>query len=233
MQHQRESGQLGGDLFQTGKVKLGFALEFVGAVARADGDGQGVASGAPHKLHSLVRVGIDVIGGGDMFLHTGQFAQFGFHPHSPGVGIFHHLFGHGDVFLEGQMRAVDHHRGETAVDAVPAHFKRRTVVQVHHDRHVALVQSGLHQLHDVFLSGVLAGSGGNLKNDGSFLFRRGLHDALDDFHVVYVKGADGVASPIGALKHVFGSDQRHGILLEYFKIYCCSSCSAAAAAPLL
>ena len=42
------------------------------------------------------------------------------------------------------------------------------------------------------------------------LYLGGLGDALDDFHVVYVESADGVAAFIGLLEHFLGIHDRHG-----------------------
>ena len=84
------------------------------------------------------------------------------------------------------------------------------MVEMDADRNLGrLGESGLDELHDVNLTGVFTGTGGNLKNNRGFFIRGSLHDALDDFHVVHVEGADGVVAVIGGLEHFFGSNKRH------------------------
>ena len=111
------------------------------------------------------------------------------------------------------MRTVDHDGGEASVDAGLADVEIRAVIQMHHHGEVVFHESGFHQLHDVGLSGIFAGSRGNLKDKGRPFLASGLHDALDDFHVVHVERADGVAFPAGALKHGFGCGKGHEYLL--------------------
>ena len=155
-----------------------------------------------------------MLGGTDVFLDAGQLAQLGFHPDPPGVGIVHHLFGQGDIFLIGQVRTVDHHRSEAAVNAVLAHLEAGAVVQMHHHGHGGVFdQGGLHQFHDVGLTGVFAGSGGNLEDHRGFFLGGGPHDALDDFHIVDVERAYGVAPGVGGGEHFSGTHKRHGFLL--------------------
>ena len=210
MQHQRIAGHHGRNLVEAFEVELGFALELVRAVTRADGDGQRVAAGALDEFHGLIGIGVDALFGGNVFFHAGELTEFGFHPHAAVVGVVHHLLRDGDVFLEGQVRAVDHDGAEAAVDAGLAQFKVGAVIEMHHHREIGLGKGGFHQFHDVHLTGILAGAGGNLKDQRRALFRAGLHDALNDFHVVDVESADGIPFLVGAGKHLFGSGDRHG-----------------------
>ena len=107
------------------------------------------------------------------------------------------------------MRAVDHDGGEAAVDAGLAEFEVGAVVEMHADGDVGVFEGGFNELHDVVLASVLAGAGGDLEDQGRALFGAGFHDALDDFHVVHVESADGIAFLVGAVKHLFGSSNRH------------------------
>ena len=215
VQHQRIAGQAFADLFQAFEVQLGFALELVGTMAGADGHGQGVAARALHEVHGLVGVGVHMVGIAHMLFHTGQLAQFGFHPDAARVGVFHHLLGQGDVFFIGQVRAVDHHGGETAVDTVAAQFEAGAVVQMHHHGHGRILgQGGFHQLHEVFLPGIAARARRDLKDHGGFFLRGGLHDALHDFHVVDVERAHSIPARIGGGEHFLRPDKRHGFLLH-------------------
>ncbi|MPM98516.1 hypothetical protein SDC9_145704 [bioreactor metagenome] len=168
MEHNGEAGQASANLLQNVKAQLGLlpGLEFVGAVAGADGDGQRVHPGGLHKFLDLVWVGVGGVGGRhlDVVLHPGQTAQLPFHHHAVVVGVFHHLAGELDVILKGMLGAVDHHRGEAAVDAGLADLKALAVVQMHADGQAGVLQSGIDELHQVNMLGVFAGAGGNLKN---------------------------------------------------------------------
>ena len=147
--------------------------------------------------------------GGDVLFDPGEAAQFGFHPDAVVMGVFHDPFGHGDVFFEGMVRAVDHHGREPAVHARLADVEVRAVVEVQHHGEIGFKQPGLNELHDVVLARVLAGSGGHLKDERGLFLGSGLHDPLYDLHVVDVECADGVAFPVGTFKHGSGSGKRH------------------------
>ena len=147
MQDERVTGHQIADLFKAFEVELGFALEFVRAVAGADGDGERVAAGTLHKLHGLIGIGIDAVLGRDVFLNPGKAAQFGFHPDAVGMGVFHDPLGHGNILFEGVVRTVNHHGGEAAVNAGLAGFKIRAVIQVQGNGDLgALNDRRLHQL---------------------------------------------------------------------------------------
>ena len=204
MQHNGHPRQQLADLLQAVEVELGFALELVRAVAGADGDGQRIAAGAGDEVLGLLGVGVDVLVGTHVLLHTGQAAQLGLDPHAAGVGVFHHALGLGDVFLVGQVRAVVHNGGEAAVDDVFAELKIGAVVQVQHHGQVGHFKGRLHELDDVILPGVLARTGGDLQDERGVFRHARLHDALDDLHIIHVERADGVAAGIGFCEHFLG-----------------------------
>ena len=218
MQHQGVAGHELADFFQAFKVEFGFALKFIRPVAGTDGDGQGVAARALHKLHGLVRVGVNGFFRGDFVFHTGQPAELGLHPDAARPGVIHHFFGQGDVFFEGQVRAVDHHRGETAVNAGLADGEVLAVVEVEHEGQVAFQKGRFHQLDQIILPGVFARAGGHLKNGRGLLFRGRFNNALDDFHIIDVESAHGVAFFVGSFKQKFGTDQGHGSDLRSVKV---------------
>jgi hypothetical protein len=70
------------------------------------------------------------------------------------------------------------------------------------------------------LVGVLAGSGGNLEDDGAFRLDASLDDCLELFHVVEVVGGDGEPAPDCFLEDFYRIDQselfvtRHSALLH-------------------
>ncbi len=99
------------------------ALELVGAVAGADGDGQAVAAGPLDELLGLVGVGqhgvllVDL----DVLFDAAQHAQLGLDADALGVGALDDALGDRDVLVERLVRGVDHHRAvEARVDAVVA-----------------------------------------------------------------------------------------------------------------
>ena len=91
------------------------------------------------------------------------------------------------------------------------------MVQVEHDGDVgALDDSGLHQLDQIGVVGVGAGTLGHLEDQGGVQVTGGLGDALHDLHIVDVERADGITTVVGLLEHFLGSDQRHtSHLLKY------------------
>jgi len=182
-------------------------------VAGADGDGERVAPGALHEFDGLIGVGVDRVFGRDLVLDARQLAQFGLDPHALVVGVFDHAAGDGDVLLVGQVRTVDHDGGEAAVDARLADVEVLTVVEVQHHRQVGVKQGGFDELDDVILARILARARRYLKDERGAFFGPRLHDALYDFHVVHVEGANGVAFTVGPCEHLSGTGQRHMLLL--------------------
>ena len=125
------------------------------------------------------------------------------------VSVFHDLLGDLDVFGKGFAGHIDHDGGEAAVDAALAELKAVAVVQMEADGQVGLDDGGLHQLHQIGMVGIGPGALGHLEDQGSFQLLGGLGDALDDFHVVDVEGADGVPSVVGFFEHFGGGNQCH------------------------
>ena len=76
--------------------------------------------------------------------------------------------------------------------------------------------SGLDQLDQIVVVGIGAGALGNLQNDRSVLFLAGFGDALNDFHVVDVESADGVAAVVSLLEHFGCSYQRHNDISLFY-----------------
>ena len=135
------------------------------------------------------------------------------------MGVFHHLAGHFDVFLKAVFAAVDHDRGEAAVDAGLAHVEVLAVVQVQGDGQVGVGDGGLYQLGEIDMLGIFPRAGGHLQDDGRPLRLGGFGDALDDLHIIDVEGADGVTAGVGFLKHFFGGDQWHDSFLLVLDIF--------------
>ena len=139
-----------------------------------------------------------------MLFHTGQAAQFGFDPHALVVGVFDHFFGLGDVFFKRQVGTVDHDRRKPAVNDFLADLEIGSMIQMENNGQVLVFHGRLHQFANVDKPRVLLGSCGNLENEGRFFLVTGLHDALDDFHIVDVEGTDGKSFLVGTVEHFLG-----------------------------
>ena len=114
MENDGEAGELLFDLMEHVECEWGrnelaglgiagalLGLELVSAVAGADGDGEGIATGAGGEVDHFFRTGVVGFLGGNLIFHTGQDAEFGFDGHVMGVSICDDFAGQGDVFLEG------------------------------------------------------------------------------------------------------------------------------------
>ncbi len=185
--------------------------ELVGAVAGTDGDGQGVAAGLVHELFHFLGAGVGGVLSGnlDLVLYAGQTAQLGLDHNAVVVRILDHLLGNLDVLSEGLAGSVDHNGGKAAVDAALAGFKAVAVVQMQADGQTRLDDGGLHQLDQVGVVGIGAGTLGDLKNQGRADFLGSFGDSLDDLHVVDIEGADGITAVISLLKHFGSSNKGH------------------------
>lgn len=216
------AGQEFSYFFQSFIVQIGVAFVFVGAVAGADGNGQGVAAGAFYKFRSLVGVCEDGIFGidADHIFHAGQTAQFCFYDYAFVMGIFYDLLCDFDVFFKGMLGAVIHDRGESAVNAGFADFIGGTVIQVKGSGDFRIIlQRNFYKAYDVFLPCIVAGAFGGLKNDRRFFFLGSFHNALDDFHIVHIESTDGIMTFIGFLKHFSSSYKRHSDDLPFKLIH--------------
>ena len=129
------------------------------------------------------------------------------------VGVLHHLFGEGDVILEGLGGGVDHDGGKAAVNAAFADLKIRAVIEVQGDGQAGIGLGGLHELDEIDVLGILARAGGHLQDQGGIHLRCGLGDALDDLHIVHVERADGIAAFIGFPEHFLRRYDWHDITL--------------------
>ena len=215
VQHDRETGQLLGAFFQHVKPELRFCagLEFVGAVAGADGDSQRVAAGAGCEINNFFWMRIHGFVGfnGNFIFHAGQRAEFCFDHNTVIMRIFNNFTGEGNIFFIGLGRSVDHNGGETAVNTALAELEAVTVVQMQSDRDFGIqLNRGFHQLDQVGVVGIGAGPLGNLQNDGSLQLAGSIGNALDDLHVVDVERADCVSAVISFFKHFSCGNKCHG-----------------------
>ena len=148
-------------------------------------------------------------------LRADQMAQFGFDHTIVFVRVFHDFFGDFDVFLEGFVAGVNHHAGETFVDAFLAQFEGIAVVQVDRNGDGGQADGGLNEFLEINRVGVLARALGNLEHHRRlFLFAR-LDDGLKQFHVVDVERAQRVFAFQRLGKKFPGMCQWHTISLWF------------------
>ena len=213
MQHDREAGQPSADLLENveAELRLLAGLKLVRAVAGADGDGQRVDAGLGHELLDLRRVGVGSVGGGDVdrVLDAGESAQLALDDDASGVRVVDDLLGQRDIVLERVVAAVDHNRGEAAVDAGLAELERVAVVEVDADGQPGVLNGGFDELHQINMLGVVARARGNLQDQRRVFLHRRFGDALNDLHIVDVERADGVAALIRFFEHFRGCNKWH------------------------
>ena len=233
MQHDGEAGQTLGDFLQHIEAQRGrdedallidgalLGLELVSAVARADGDGEGVAAGLGDEFLDLFGAGVGrlVRGDLDLILDAGERAKLGLDHDAMVVRVFDDLLRDLDVFGKGLGGGVDHHGGEAAVDAGLAGLEVRAVVKVQHDGDIgAALDRRFDELDKVGVVRVGAGALADLKDHGSVLFLACLGDALHDLHIVDVERADGVSAVIGLFEHFGRCYERHNIFSFFSKV---------------
>ena len=114
-----------------------------------------------------------------------------------------------DVVFKAMLGTVDHDGREAAVDAGLADLKILAVVQMQSQGQTCLSNSSLDQLDQIVVLGILSCAGRDLQNDRGLFLCGSFCDALDDLHIVYIEGTDGVAALIGLFKHFFCGYEWH------------------------
>jgi hypothetical protein len=92
-------------------------------VRSADRDGERVAACAGSEVDHFFGVGVCVVVGRNFVLDACEHTEFAFDSYVKLMSVVAYFLCEGNVFFVGEMRAVDHHRRETAVDAVLAEFE--------------------------------------------------------------------------------------------------------------
>ena len=88
---------------QTVEIQPG--LPFVLPVSGTDSHSQASYTGLFHKIAGLFGIGIGSFTHMNVILGTAYLAQFSLHRYPDGPGNLQDLFGRGDVFFQGQLRA--------------------------------------------------------------------------------------------------------------------------------
>src|SRR5262245_49922306 len=116
MHDERKSGQTCLDFFEDIEVQRLPALEFEGAVARADGAGEGVTARLLDELLSFTGIcetGVAFLDF-DVLLDAPEHAELGFDRNAYRVRRIHDALCDLDVLVKRIVRGVDHHGAEEA-----------------------------------------------------------------------------------------------------------------------
>ena len=206
--------------------------ELVGAVAGADGDGQGIDLGLLHEVGGLFRVGQQLaviehaFGANAVFLtgHAGlqaaQATQLALDGHTAGMGEGNGLLGHAHVVVVVggglavfAQRAVHHHRGKTQLDRALADVRAGAVVLVHAHRDMReFLDGGQDQVAQEGRASVFARAGGSLNDDRGVRLVGRFHDGAHLLKVVDVEGRHAVAELSGVVEHLAHADKCHVFL---------------------
>ena len=156
-----------------------------------------------------------------VILDAGQYAELAFDRHVELMSIVDHFLRQRDIFLVGEMRAVDHHRREAHVDARFAKLERVAVIEVQHDLRMGAAQllgvldGPLSHIAQQRLIGVLASAARHLQNDGRLGLDRSLNDGLHLLHVVEVERSDRILPCDGLLEHLAGVHQTQILVVNH------------------
>ncbi len=135
-----------------------------------------------------------------LILDAGQDAEFAFHRNVKLVGVVNHLLGEGHVLLEGERRAVDHHRREAVVDTVLAELESIAVVEVQADlgmfpaQGFGIFHRALCHIAEQYGVGVVTRALRHLEDDGALGIGGCLDNGLQLLHIVKVERGDGVTA---------------------------------------
>ena len=183
------------------------------AVRRADRDSEGVNTRLLDKvLYFLrLRVGSIFCRDIDIVFDTCQLTKLRLDHNAVCMCILGNALSKCHVFCVGEMRAVNHDGGETAIDARLADVKICAVVEVKCDGNIVDFECCLDEMDEVLMTGVLACTCGDLQNQRRLQLSGGIRNPLDNLHVVDVESTDGISAVVGFLKHFFCSDEWHVI----------------------
>ena len=185
-------GEVCGDLFQPFLLQFGHKAFGQQAVDGADGHCQRVHAGALGKADRILGGAVDHIGDNTVLkvCRFADAADLAFHTDAGGMGHLDDLAGQADVFLIGQMGAIEHDRGKTGLYGLHAPLITFGVVVVQCKRVGAALQPG-HKVQILLLFGKAEFVGRYLHDQ-----RRGIGFGL--FHQRLEHGAFGnIESPHG------------------------------------
>ena len=203
--------------------------ELVGAVRRADGDGERIDLRRCNKVGGLFRIGEQlrmvehtfradaVFLTGSTGLERAEAAQLTLDRDATRVRHGDHLARHADVVVVigrrlavGAKAAVHHHAGEAELDRALADGRAGAVVLVHAHRDVReLLDGGEDEVAQERRTRVLTSASRGLHDHWRVSFVCRLHDGAHLLEVVDVEGRHAVAVFGGVVEHLAERDERH------------------------
>ena len=191
--------------------------ELVGAVARADRDGQRVDAGVGDELLGLVGIGEVDLARAVSVLDAAERADLALHRDAARVGVLDDLARHRHVVLVARgrlavalQRAVHHHRGEAGVDRGLADVGIGPVVEVQAEGHVRPgLRPGQGHVAQEGVAGELARAR-RARDDhrrGGLVGRQ--QHGLELLEVVEVEGGEAVAAFGGGVQQRAHRHERH------------------------
>ena len=162
----------------------------------------------------------------DIVFDTSQDTELTFYRDIVLVCVVYDRLGQRYVLVVGQVRAVDHHRGEAHLDAALAELEAIAVVEVESDLWVgaaellSILYSTLCHVAKESLVSVLACATGHLKDDRRLRFNDSADNRLELLHVVEVECWDSIATLDSLSEHLARVHQA-----EFFVTnHCCYNC---------
>jgi hypothetical protein len=152
----------------------------------------------------------------DIVFRAADFAQLCLHRHAYRSGHIHYPPGQSDIFLQGQLRAIDHHRGKTCPDTLHHLFKTGAVIQVQGHRDTGILRCQFGHINDIVYSGVFNGALAGLHDYRGVLSLGRSHNCLDNLHIVTIKCSHCIIACFRALQQITNRDKRQSIYLLYY-----------------
>lgn len=120
----------------------------------------------------------------------------------------------GDILLERQMGAVDHHRADAAFHLILDVVQRFVMIQMQRQRQIVAVRGRLANADQVVGAGIAEGAGRAGHDHRRAQLGGGLRHHLHGFQIVDVKRRNGVTLALRLEQHVSVGYQIHGISLQ-------------------
>ena len=198
--------------------------ELVSTVRRTDGDSQRVNTRLADEVDYFFRLGVGVVLSYDIIFDTSEDTEFTFDRDVELVSVLNDRTRQSNVLVVGEVRTVDHHRGEAHFDTALAELEAITVVKVKGDLRISAAQllsvfdSTLSHVAQERLVSVLTCAAGYLKNDRRLGFYCSADDSLQLLHVIEVECWDSVATLDSLSEHIAGVHQTQFFVTNH---YCC------------
>ena len=137
----------------------------------------------------------------DIVFDTSEDTEFTFDRHVELVSVLNDRARQSDVLVVGEVRTVDHHRGEAHFDTALAELEAITVVAQER------------------LVSVLTCAAGYLKDDGRLGLYCSADDSLQLLHVIEVESGDSVATLDSLCEHIAGVHKTQFFVTNHYCSY--------------